>query len=34
MVEVHNGQDVARARGAELLRRSWPGTIRELLEHP
>src|SRR5215207_5177935 len=33
MVEVHNGQDVARARGGELLG-SWMGSIRELLEHP
>src|SRR5215208_7477853 len=32
MVEVHNGQDVARARGD--LQRSWLGSTRKLLEHP
>jgi hypothetical protein len=32
MVEVHNGQDVARARG-DLLR-SWLGSSRKLLELP
>ena len=32
MVEVHNGKDVARARG-DLLR-SWLGSSGELLEHP
>src|SRR5215210_8511249 len=32
MVEVHSGQDVARARGD--LQRSWLGSTRKLLEHP